>query len=188
MLQIDRTIISFEVLRTFFCCDLDDCKGACCVEGESGAPLEEAETAFMTESLEEVKPFMTEAGKEVVAREGVFVRDVDGELVTPLVAGSECAFTFFEDGKAFCAFEKAFLEGRISFRKPVSCHLYPVRITRYRDFDAVNYHRWDICSGACRQGAKKEVPLYVFLREPLIRKYGAEWYEQLCYAAVQLPV
>lgn len=188
MLQIDRTVISLDILRTFFCCDLDDCKGACCVEGDSGAPLDAEELSLMIECVEQVMPYMTDAGKEVVRQQGVFSFDPDGDVVTTLVNGKECAFTVFEDGKAFCAIEKAFLEGKSTFRKPVSCHLYPVRITRYRDFDAVNYHRWEVCSGACSPDAKKKVPLYVFLREPLIRKFGEQWYEQLCYAATHLDV
>jgi hypothetical protein len=127
---------------------------------------------------------MTPAGIEAVERLGVFDTDFDNDKVTPLIGNSEdCAYAFSRKDIVYCAIEKAFNEGRISFRKPVSCHLYPVRITKYDGFEAVNYHSWDVCRDALKAGKQKAVPLYVFLKEPLLRKYGADWYEQLCRAA-----
>jgi len=185
-LQIDHTLVSRDLLEVRFCCDLGDCRGRCCVEGDSGAPLSPDEIPMMEACQDQVRPYLSQAALDVLDRVGVCVTDADGDVVTPLVEGRECIYTVFSGDQAMCAFELAFLDGKSTFRKPLSCHLYPVRITSYRDYDAVNYHRWDLCKAACRLGAKKEVPLYVFLREPLIRKYGPSWYEQLCYAASHL--
>lgn len=179
MFEIDKTIVSRDLLEEHFMCDLRCCKGACCVEGDSGAPLTEEEAALLEELLPVIEPYMTAEGREAVHQQGVSMRDRDNDLVTPLVANRECAFTYTEKHVVKCAIEKAFLDGKITFRKPVSCHLFPVRITEYRNFDAVNYQQLDICRSGCQLGAKKKLPLYRFLREPLIRKYGEKWYADL---------
>lgn len=180
MIAIENTLVSEDLLDKKFVCDLTRCKGACCVEGEAGAPVEEYEVGPMEDALDEVKPFMTEAGKKVVAELGVFVVGHDGELETPLVNGKECAFTNFDEkGVAYCTFEKAFEAKKINFRKPISCHLYPVRVKNYPNYTAVNYHKWQICTPACQLGENLSVKLYRFLKVPLTQKFGQKWYEEL---------
>ena len=179
MLVIDDKTVSNDLIDVNFVCNLKKCKGACCVEGDAGAPLLEEEISLLEDSLDEVKTHMTEKGLEVVEKMGVFEYDMAGEFVTPLVNGRECAFANFTDGIAWCAIEKAFDEGKIEFRKPVSCHLYPIRITTYESFDAVNYHKWPICRDALVHGNRLGVPLYKFLKDPLIRRYGETWYREL---------
>lgn len=179
MISIENTLISDDLRDIRFVCDLEKCKGACCVEGDAGAPLEEEEIAWLEDAIEDIKPYMVPDGIEVVEKDGVFDYDMFGHFVTPLVKDRECAFVYFEQGTALCAIEKAYQEGKISFAKPVSCHLYPARISGYKGFDAVNYHEWHICHEALIKGKHLDVPLYVFLKDALIRKYGSEWYEQL---------
>ncbi|MDD4190698.1 MAG: DUF3109 family protein [Mangrovibacterium sp.] len=188
MLEIGETIVSFDVLEEYFLCDLMKCRGGCCVEGDSGAPLTEEEAAAIEELYPLVEPFMTSEGKSVVAMQGTSMIDRDGDRVTPLVNNRECAFTFKDEhGITKCAIEKAFLDGKVHFRKPLSCHLFPVRITAYPRFDAVNYQRLSICKPGRVCGKAQKLPLYQFLKEPLTRKYGAEWFEQLHVAALQKP-
>lgn len=181
MLAIGKTLVSEDLLEKKFVCDLNACKGACCVAGESGAPLDEEELDIMDGILDKVKPYMTKKGIRAVDKQGPYVVDSDGDYTTTLVGpGEECAFVYFDEQRiAKCAIERAFLEGRISWKKPISCHLYPVRITKYRQYDAVNYSHWNICKPACECGAKLDVPVYKFLREPLIRKFGKEWFREL---------
>ncbi len=180
MFAIQNTIVSQELLSKKFVCDLAACKGACCVAGDSGAPLSVKEALVLEEIYEDVKPFMNEKGIKTVEELGTSVTDKDGDLGTPLVAGRECAYTVFEaDGKASCAIEKAWLAGKVEFQKPVSCHLYPVRVTEYEGFDAVNFHEWDICKPACNCGEKLDVQVFKFLKTPLIRKFGEDWYKEL---------
>lgn len=179
MIVIDNTIVSEDILEKKFVCDLTSCKGACCVEGDSGAPLEETETGLLDDIYEDVKPFMTKEGIEAVEKQGKFIVDQDGDYVTPLVEGKQCAYVFYQDGSTKCAIEKAHSEGLTDFKKPISCHLYPIRITKHSSYDAVNYHRWEICKPACSCGTKLNVKVYQFLKEPLIRKYGFKWYEEL---------
>ena len=180
MIAINNTIISEDLLKKKFICDLNACKGACCVEGDSGAPLEEEEISILDDIFEDVKPYMNEAGIKAVEEQGKFIIDSEGDFVTPLVKGKECAYvTFNKSGIAQCAIEKAYEEGKVDFKKPVSCHLYPVRITKYKDFEAVNYHKWEICHPACHCGEQLNVKVYKFLKEPLIRKYGSGWFESL---------
>lgn len=187
MLQIDDTIISEDVLEIFFSCDLKKCKGACCVHGDSGAPLEKDEAVLLTALYGKIKPYMCCSGIEVVELIGTSVIDQDGDLVTPLVNGKECAYVVFEKGVAKCAIEKAFQDGAIDFQKPVSCHLYPIRLNQYKSFVAVNYHCWEICKPALKNGSKNGTPLYQFLAAPLIRKFGQLWFEKLSYAAENMP-
>lgn len=180
MIEIQDTIISDEVIENRFVCDLTACKGACCVEGDAGAPLEEEEASILEDIYEKVKPYMTPEGIASVEENGCFVMDFDNELVTPLINGKECAYTFFEkDGTAKCAIEKAYLNKETDFKKPISCHLYPIRLKKHETFTSVNYHHWPICKPACDCGSKLNVKTYMFLKEPLIRKFGEEWFETL---------
>jgi len=181
MIVVDDTIVSDDIKKVCFVCDLLKCKGACCVEGDAGAPLDEEEISIIEDSLESIIPFMRKEGIDEVMRNGVFDFDNDGHYVTPLVNGKECAFVVFnEEGIALCAIENAWKEGIIKFRKPISCHLYPIRLSKYKDFEAVNYHCWYVCQSAVEYGTKLHVPVYIFLKDAIIRKYGAKYYEQLC--------
>ena len=179
MISIGKTIISEEVIKKQFSCDLNACHGECCIQGDSGAPLEEEEIGIIEDCLDEIKPYMTKSGKAAVRKNGVFDYDSDGDFVTTLIKGQECAFIYFENEIALCAIEKAYREGKISFYKPISCHLYPIRISQFKDFEAINYHKWEICDLALLKGKKEQTAIYEFLKEPLIRKYGADWYKQL---------
>lgn len=184
MLQIDNTIISLDVIEKKFICDLHKCHGICCVEGDSGAPLEDEELLQIEDALPFVWDDLSEQSKTLIDKQGVSYIDVEGDLVTSINNGKECVFTLFDEkGTCQCAFEKAWNEGKIPFRKPISCHLYPIRVKKYRDFVGVNYDQWDICAAAKIFGDRENVPVYVFLKEPLIRKFGEEWYKELCIAA-----
>ena len=187
MVQIDDKIISLDVFEQQFVCDLSACKGACCVEGDSGAPLESEEADILAKIYDKVKPFMREKGIREVEQQGFSVIDKDGDLTTPLVNNKECAFVSFDqNGTAKCYIEQAFNKGEIGFKKPISCHLFPIRIQKYDDFEAVNYESIKICEPACSCGQKLQVPVYKFLKEPLIRLYGESWYHTLSEAAVEL--
>lgn len=181
MIAIKDTLISEDLLEKKFVCDLNACKGECCVAGDSGAPLDEEELDLLESVVEQVKPYMTKKGIKAVDKKGAWVKDSDGDYTTTLVSeGAECAFVFFDEQKiAKCAIEQAYREGKITWQKPISCHLYPVRITRHKTYDAVNYHKWNICKPACECGAKLNVPVFQFLKEPLIKKYGKEWFGEL---------
>jgi hypothetical protein len=180
MITLDNTIISDEIRETWFCCNLEQCKGGCCVEGDAGAPLEEEEISLLEDYLEFILPYMLPGGKDIVKSLGVFDYDAEGNFVTPLVNDSECSFVYFEDGIARCAIEKAFQEKVIPFPKPVSCHLYPIRIKKLANGEeAVNYHKWPICKKALEKGYKEKIYVYRFLDQALIRKYGRSWYNRL---------
>lgn len=181
MIAIDKTLISEDLLEKKFVCDLNACKGACCVAGDSGAPLDEDELPILESILDKVKPFMVKKGVKAIEKHGAYVVDSDGDYTTTLVSDkAECAFVYFDENKiAKCAIEKAFYEGIIDWKKPISCHLYPVRITKHKSYDAVNYNKWDVCKPACECGKKLDVPVYKFLKEPLIRKYGKAWFKAL---------
>ncbi|MEA5127033.1 MAG: DUF3109 family protein [Proteiniphilum sp.] len=184
MIQIQDTLLSDEIFEEQFICDLCKCKGECCVEGESGAPITKEEFQDIESILPKIWNDLSPKAQDVINKQGIAYTDYDGELVTSLVNGNECVLTYFDaDGICKCAIDNAYREGRISVRKPVSCHLYPIRLTEYNDFTAVNYHRWSICKPAVKLGRKEGVPLYRFLREPLIRKFGEEWYHEVCEAA-----
>jgi len=187
MLQIDDTIISLEILSQEFVCNLTACKGACCVEGDAGAPLEKQELKILAKEYPSIRPFLSAEGNASIEKQGTSIKDVDGEWVTPLRDGKECAYTVFEvDGTAKCGIENAWKAGKTNFRKPISCHLYPIRTKKYKEFEAINYSRWHICNDACTLGRSLKVPVYRFLKEPLIRKYGQLWYDQLEIAALEL--
>ena len=172
-------MVRFEVLEQRFCCDPGACRGACCVEGEGGAPLEEGEEREIRENYAAIARHMKPAGAEAVARQGVAVVDSDGDLGTPLINGGECAYAVDADDCCCCAIERAWAAGESSFRKPISCHLYPLRVTRYASHELMRYDRWKVCDPARDRGNREGVPLYLFLKEALVRKYGEEWYEQL---------
>lgn len=189
MIAVGDTLLSEDLLEKAFVCDLTKCKGACCVEGDAGAPLESEEVTILEEIYEDVKPFLRPEGAAAIEEQGTSIQDPsDDEWVTPLVNGAECAYVIFDEkGVTKCGIEKAWEEGAVDFRKPVSCHLYPIRIDKYATYDAVNYHKWQICSPACDLGAQLKVPVYKFTKDALIRKYGPEWYKELEEVAEQWP-
>ena len=180
MIILDNVVVSDEFLNARFCCDLPRCKGWCCVEGDAGAPLEASEIGQIEDNLEAVKEYMQPEGIKMVEAGDVYDYDENGELVTPLLNGADCAFVYFhENGTAMCAIEKAYLEGKSDFRKPISCHLYPIRLLEKDGLTHVLYHEWSVCVPARRKGEKEGIPLWKFLKVPLIRKFGEEWYERL---------
>ncbi|MDY6799947.1 MAG: DUF3109 family protein [Bacteroidota bacterium] len=184
MIQIGNCIVSTELLDEKFVCDLEKCKGHCCVEGESGAPLEPAEEKLIEDNFNGFKTFLRPESIETIKKNGFSVIDKDNELVTPLLKGKECVYAIFENGIAKCGIEKAFFAGKSKFRKPISCHLYPVRIKKlFDDVDGLNYHFWNVCDPARDLGRKKNVFTYEFLEGALVRKYGREWYNELKEAA-----
>lgn len=184
MIQIDDTIIALDIVDECFICDLSVCKGACCVEGDSGAPLEAEEVKTIEDILPVIWDDLSPQAKELIEKQGVAYKDYDGEMVTSIVNGKDCVFTYYdESGICKCAIEKAYKEKKIDFYKPVSCHLYPIRVQKYREFTALNYNRWRVCSAAVVLGDKEKVAIYQFLKEPLIRKFGEAWYNELCIAA-----
>ncbi len=187
MIQIDDVVISLDVFREKFLCDLGACAGECCVEGDAGAPLEEEEVGRIREVLPLIWDDLSPAARAVIRKQGVSYRDNDGDLVTSIVHGKDCVFTCYDEkGCCYCAIEKAFREGKTDFYKPVSCHLYPIRISPMGPYQAVNYHRWSVCKAAVLLGQKESVPVYTFLKEPLIRKFGEAWYRELEEAAREL--
>jgi hypothetical protein len=180
MIRIEDTLISLDLIERFFHCDLTQCKGECCVEGEAGAPLEKEEFDTLHEILPAVWDDLSPEAQAVINKQGVGYIDRENDIVTSIVNGKNCVFTCYDaDGICKCAIEKACYEGRTNFIKPVSCHLYPVRVTKYKDYKAVNYHRWKVCRAAEISGGQKRIPVYRFLREPLIRMFGEEWYDAL---------
>lgn len=187
MIQIDDTIISIDCLSEKFCCDLEACKGACCIEGDAGAPVELDEVAQLEEALPVVWNELSAAAQAVIDRQGVVYTDEDGDLVTSIVHGKDCVFTCYDScGNCFCALEQAYREGRSSFYKPASCHLYPIRIKKIGDMTALNYHRWDVCRMAVEKGRQLNLPVYRFLKEPLVRRFGEAWYQELESAVEEL--
>jgi hypothetical protein len=183
MIQIDDAVVSFDVFDKCFVCDVEKCRGECCVEGDAGAPLEPGEKEEIEAALPEIESRLTPVAKAVIAKQGVSYTDNEGDEVTSIVNGRECVFSYQDGNITKCALEEAYLEGRIRFRKPISCSLYPIRVTRYKGFVGVNYHRWKLCQCAEKKGLSLGVRVYEFLKEPLIRKFGAEWYEKLALAA-----
>ncbi|TRX61891.1 DUF3109 family protein [Fulvivirga sp. M361] len=180
MIEFGKTIISDDIKDNFFVCNLEKCKGACCVEGDLGAPLEEDELDVLKQAYEKIKPFLSEEGIRAIEQQGPYILDEEGEYSTPTIGGKECAYAIYDkEGILKCGIEQAYNEKQTDFKKPISCHLYPIRITKYDEFDALNYDQWDICDAACHLGASLNVPVYNFLKEPLIRKYGKSWYNDL---------
>lgn len=188
MIQIKDTLISEDVFETCFVCDLGKCKGMCCVEGDAGAPLTHEEYEAIKDVLPEIWDDLLPKARELIEKQGIAYIDDDGELVTSIIKGRECVFTYFDaDGVCRCAIDNAFREGKISVQKPISCHLYPIRLRKYDDFTALNYDRWSVCRPALRLGKKTGIKLYQFLKEPLICKFGEEWYQEVCQIAELLP-
>lgn len=184
MIQIANTLLSDDIFEAQFICDLCKCKGQCCVDGESGAPLTREEHDKIEEILPVIWDDLSPKAQQLISEQGISYNDTDGELVTSIVNGEECVFTYYdENGICKCAIDTAYREGRIAVQKPISCHLYPIRLTDYANYTAVNYHQWSICRPAVKLGRKEGVPLYRFLREPLIRRFGEEWYNEVCEAA-----
>ena len=179
MIQIGDIIVSRDLFDKHFICHLEKCEGNCCIFGDSGAPLEKEEAELLHKHLESIKPFMRGEGLREVNLQGSWVVDRDGDRVTPLVGNEECAYVIFEEGIARCAIEKAYEEKSITFQKPVSCHLYPIRVSRLKDAIALNYHRWSICEPARILGSKEGVPVFRFLKEAITRVYGASFYGEL---------
>lgn len=181
MLVIDDKLVSEDLLQVQFVCDLEACKGACCVEGDLGAPLDPEELPILEEMYPMVQPYLSEKARRAIADQGKYVLQEDGHATTPLVNGRECAYAVFKDGKALCGIEMAHQDGRTTFLKPISCHLYPVRVKNMvmLEMEALNYERWSICQPACKLGGRLRMPLYKFLKAPLTRKFGEAFYERL---------
>lgn len=187
MIQIGNTLVSDDLLTESFVCDLNACKGACCVEGEYGAPLTQDEADELAHLKDQIAPYLSDEGKATIADQGAWVTGEDGELETPLMPTGHCAYVIEDaDKKLKCGLETVHQEGVLSFKKPLSCHLYPVRVQQYSSFEAVNYHRWDICGAACALGSSLKVKVYVFVKEALVRKFGEEWYAALEKAGAEL--
>lgn len=189
MIPIDNTLVSFDVIEKKFFCDLENCKGSCCVKGDSGAPVSDDEEKELKTIFTTLKPHMKEESIKRVEEKGISFVDQENELVTMIHENSgECVFAIQENGISKCVIEKLYFEGEIRFRKPVSCHLYPVRVKEYPGFTAVNYDEWDICKPALINGEQQRVPLYKFVKEALIRKFGDHWYNQLEVAAKEFVI
>jgi len=180
MIKVGEVLVSDEIASVEFVCHLEKCKGACCVEGELGAPLTEDELPLLEQIQDAIRPYLTPQGIQAIEAQGAYILDEDGDYSTPTVGGRECAYAHYDAaGVLKCGIEQAWRDGKINFPKPISCHLYPIRITQKNGFEAVNYHKWGICSAACKLGRSLQVPLYQFLKEPLVRKYGQPWYDEL---------
>lgn len=180
MFQLGKTIVSEDILEKEFVCNLSACKGTCCIDGEAGAPLEKEETDILEKIYPKVKPFLRKEGIDAIEKQGTWVTGDFDELETPLIDGADCAYVIFDDkGTALCAIEEAYNQGVIDWKKPVSCHLYPIRVQDYSEFSAVNYHRWEICDDACSLGKELQVPVYKFVKQALIRRFGENWYKGL---------
>lgn len=187
MIQIDNVLISLDCLTEKFCCDLDACKGQCCVEGDAGAPVTLDEIGGIEDSLDAAWDDLSAQAQSVIDKQGVAYTDCEGDLVTSIVGGKDCVFTCYDKGCCFCALEKAFRAGKTKFCKPISCYLYPIREVKVgADMVGLNYHEWDVCKEARRKGAELDLPVYKFLKEPLITRFGAEWYKTLEEAVEEL--
>ena len=184
MILIGNTLVSEDLIERYFACDLNECKGQCCIDGDAGAPLEKEEDEEILKHLDKVKPLLTPGGRKAIEEEGTSYYDRDGDLVTTLIEGKNCAYTVYGDcGVCLCALEKGYREGNLPQLKPSSCHLYPVRLKKIGDLTAVNLHRWKICGGAEKNGRKLGIRAYEFLEKPLKRKFGEKWYEELSEVA-----
>lgn len=180
MFQLGKTIVSEDIIEKDFICNLSACKGACCVDGDAGAPLEAEEVKILEDIFPKVKPFLRKKGIKAIEEQGTHIKTAYGELETPLIDGAECAYVIFDKhNTALCGIEEAYNQGEVTWKKPLSCHLYPIRIKNYSEFSAVNYEKWEICDDACTLGKELQVPVYKFVKEALIRKFGEDWYAQL---------
>ncbi|MDO1501920.1 DUF3109 family protein [Winogradskyella maritima] len=180
MFQMGKTIISEEIIDKDFVCNLSACKGACCIKGYAGAPLTKDETNILEDIYPKVKPLLRKEGIDAIEKQGTSITTEFGDMETPLVEGEECAYvTFADNDTAQCGIEDAYNKGLVDFKKPISCHLYPIRVKDYTEFSAVNYERWAICDDACTLGKELKVPVYKFVKDALIRKFGEDWYMEL---------
>jgi len=187
MFQLGKTIVSEDIIEKDFVCNLSACKGACCIDGDAGAPLTKEETEILKDIYPKVKPFLRNEGIEAIEKQGTHITTDFGDLETPLINHADCAYVIFDDKKtALCGIEEAYNQGEISWKKPVSCHLYPIRVKDYSEFSAVNYDKWEICDDACTLGKELQVPVYKFVKEALIRKFGEDWYAELEKVAAKL--
>ena len=186
MFQLGKTLVSEEIIENDFVCNLASCKGACCVDGDAGAPLEKEETTILESNYNNVKPLLRDEGIAAIQKQGTFITTPNGDFETPLIDGNECAYVIFDGATALCGIEQAYNQGLIAWKKPISCHLYPVRVKDFTEFSAINYHRWEICDDACSLGKELQVPIYKFVKEALIRKFGADWYSSLEEVAKKL--
>ncbi len=187
MFQLGKTIVSEDIIEKDFVCNLSACKGACCIDGEAGAPLEASEIQKLQEVYPIVKSYLRDEGITAIEKQGVYIKTPNAEFETPLIDGADCAYVIFDEkGTAMCAIEEAYNQGEIDWKKPISCHLYPIRVQDYTEFSAVNYHKWGICDDACTLGKELQVPVYKFVKEALIRKFGEDWYLELEKVAANL--
>lgn len=198
ILQVGDILISSDILTEMFCCDLSACKGQCCIEGDAGAPVTLEEIGEIEDSIDEAWSDLSATAQAVIDKQGVAYTDEEGDLVTSIVGGKDCVFTYYDDiedfnthkpikGCCLCALEKAFRAGKSRFCKPISCALYPIREKRFKDGTvALNYHRWDVCKDAVKKGRELQLPVYRFLEGPLVRRFGQEWYNELCDVAKDL--
>ena len=185
--EIGDFLVTEDVLESPFICDLNACKGACCIEGDGGAPVNEDEKKILTENLEAILPYMSEEGKKTIAENSLFYQDQEGEWLIELSPSKACVFASWDEkGHLGCSVEKAFLAGKTDFQKPISCHLYPIRVSKIGGKTALNYHRWKICKAACALGKKEKIPLYLFLKRPLQRAFGQEFWGELAGVAQAL--
>lgn len=186
MFQLGKTIVSEEILEREFVCNLFACKGTCCIDGDAGAPLNEDETKILEEIYPKVKPYLRPEGITAIEAQGTWVKGEDGDFETTLIEGKDCAYVIFDGETALCGIEQAYNEGIVSWKKPVSCHLYPIRVKDFTEFTAVNYDKWHICDDACTLGKELQVPVYKFVKEALIRRFGEDWYLELEKVALDL--
>jgi Protein of unknown function (DUF3109) len=186
MFQLGKTIVSEEILERDFVCNLSACKGNCCIDGDAGAPLSEEETKIMEEIYPKVKPYLRPEGIAAIEAQGTWIKGEDGDFETTLIEGKDCAYVIFDGATALCGIEQAYNEGIVSWKKPVSCHLYPIRVKDFSEFTAVNYDKWDICNDACTLGKELQVPVYKFVKEALVRRFGEDWYLELEKVALDL--
>jgi hypothetical protein len=186
MFQLGKTIVSEEILERDFVCNLSACKGNCCIDGDAGAPLSVEETKIMEEIYPKVKPYLRPEGIAAIEAQGTWVKGEDGDFETTLIEGKDCAYVIFDGATALCGIEQAYNEGIVDWKKPVSCHLYPIRVKDFSEFTAVNYDKWDICDDACTLGKELQFPVYKFVKEALVRRFGEDWYLELEKVALDL--
>ncbi len=187
IIDVDGVLVSSDILTECFCCDLDACKGICCVEGDAGAPVTEGEVMAIEDSLDAVWDDLSASAQAVIDRQGVAYCDADGDLVTSIVGGKDCVFTCYEKECCLCALERAYRNGQAGFCKPISCALYPIREKRFSGgLIGLNYNRWSVCKDAVKKGHELQMPVFRFLKEPLTRRFGSAWYSELCAVAAQL--
>lgn len=183
MIIIGDKLISEDIFTVKFCCDLKACLGTCCVEGDSGAPLDYTEVEHLEQNFAAAREYMPEHNIKAVDQQGFAVKDADNDLVTPLYNNAECAYSYKQDGITFCAYERAYLEGKTKWRKPISCHLYPIRVSQVGIYTALKLHKWQVCRQAFILGRKKGIPAYIYLEQPLVARFGQEFYDELCKIA-----